>query len=104
MFQPHTYSRTKALFVEFSRAFYAADIVLLADIYASARERFSGDISGKLVYEKLRGEHGSVYFTPGKSEIIEKLRSIKKEGDVVIFMGAGDIYSWEQDIIQGLTI
>lgn len=104
VFQPHTYSRTKALFVEFSRAFYAADIVLLADIYASAREGFSTDISGKLVYEKLRGEHGSVYFTPGKSEIIEKLRSIKKEGDVIIFMGAGDIYSWEQDIIQGLTI
>lgn len=104
VFQPHTYSRTKALFVEFSKAFHAADIVLLADIYASARETITDDISGKIVYEKLCEEHKNVYFAPGKIEIIEKLRSIKKEGDVVIFMGAGDIYSWEQDIIQKLTI
>lgn len=104
VFQPHTYSRTRALFVEFSKAFQSADIVLLADIYASAREKSTNDITGKIVYEKLREEHDNAYFTPGKMEIIEKLRSIKKDGDIILFMGAGDIYTWEQDIIHEVHV
>ena len=86
-FQPHTYSRTSALFDDFVRELKKPDVVGLAEIYA-ARERntigiSSADLAGKIP--------GAVYCET-LPEVTEYLRQNIREGDIVITMGAGDIF------------
>jgi UDP-N-acetylmuramate--alanine ligase len=63
IFQPHTYSRTKALFEEFSKAFSDADVVLLMDIYSSARETDDLGISSNLLSSEIQKHHKNVIYT-----------------------------------------
>ena len=86
-FQPHTYTRTKALFDEFVRELKKADVVVLAEIYA-ARERNTVGISSRDLAAEIPG---SVYCET-LPEVTEYLRTIIKPGDVVLTVGAGDIY------------
>lgn len=102
VFQAHTYSRTKALFSQFGRAFENADIVLCTDIYASARERDTHEITGGMLCEEIRKNHQHVFFTPGKEDVISFLQNVQEKHSVVVFMGAGSIYSWEKDTIDRL--
>ena len=86
-FQPHTYTRTKALFDDFVRQLKKPDYVILAEIYA-ARERNTVGISSKDLVAQIPG---SVYCAT-LQDVTEHLRSIAREGDVIITVGAGDIY------------
>lgn len=88
VFQPHTYSRTKALLGEFSSAFEFADKVLLSDIYA-AREKDDGSVSSHKLAE-LIGER-AVYCGDIPSTA-KSLRETLSDGDVAVVMGAGDIW------------
>lgn len=87
-FQPHTYSRTYALLDNFKEAFMPADIVILADIYA-AREKDTGLVSSKVIADML-GEKG--IYAGSLERVASEIKNITREGDVVIVMGAGDIY------------
>lgn len=102
VFQPHTYSRTRSLLSDFSRAFGASDVVILTDIYASARETETFGISGETLFSEMKKFHPVVYYSAGKNEVLATLKTIQKTGDVILFMGAGDIYSWEQDLLKKL--
>ena len=86
-FQPHTYTRTKALFEDFVRELQKVDLVVLAEIYA-ARERNDYGISSRDLQQRIPG---SVYCQT-LPQVTEYLRSIAKEGDVIFTIGAGDIY------------
>ena len=86
-FQPHTYSRTSALFDDFVRELSEADVLVLAEIYA-ARERNTIGISSADVAEKIPG----AVFCETLPEVTQFLRANVREGDVVITMGAGDIF------------
>ena len=86
-FQPHTYTRTKALFSDFVRELTKADHVVLAEIYA-ARERNTVGISSRDLAEQIPG---SVYCRT-LPEVTAYLRSIAREGDVILTVGAGDIF------------
>lgn len=86
-FQPHTYSRTSALFDDFVRELSRADVLVLAEIYA-ARERNTIGISSADVAEKIPG----AVFCETLPEVTEYLRQNVREGDVVLTMGAGDIF------------
>lgn len=86
-FQPHTYTRTKALFNDFVRELKKADHVVLAEIYA-ARERNTVGISSRDLQEKIPG---SVY-CENLPEVTSYLKCIAREGDVILTVGAGDIY------------
>ena len=86
-FQPHTYTRTKALFDDFVRELSAVDHLVLAEIYA-ARERNTVGISSKHLQELIPG---SVYCKDLPS-VTEYLRSIAKPGDIILTVGAGDIF------------
>ncbi len=101
VFQPHTYSRTKALLGEFGRAFTDADEVLCTDIYASARETDMHEISGDALYKEMKRHHPSVFYMPDEHAIVRALGG-KKGPAVIVFMGAGSIYSWEADMLQKL--
>ncbi len=88
LFQPHTYSRTAALFEELAEALSIADRVILADIYA-ARESDTLGVSSELLAEKIgRGAVAVDSFREGAELISREIRT----GDAVVVMGAGDIY------------
>jgi UDP-N-acetylmuramate--alanine ligase len=86
-FQPHTYTRTKALFDDFVRQLQKADVVILAEIYA-ARERNTIGISSRDLQEQIPG---SVYCET-LPEVTACLKQIARPGDVILTIGAGDIY------------
>ncbi|MBE6916903.1 MAG: UDP-N-acetylmuramate--L-alanine ligase [Ruminococcaceae bacterium] len=86
-FQPHTYTRTKALFDDFVVQLKRPDVLLLAEIYA-ARERNTTGISSRDLLEKI----GSGYYCATLPEVTQKLRELAQPGDVILTVGAGDIY------------
>lgn len=86
-FQPHTYTRTKALFDDFVRELKKPDQVVLAEIYA-ARERNTIGISSADLAEQIPG----AVFCETLPEVTEWLRENAREGDVILTVGAGDIY------------
>lgn len=86
-FQPHTYSRTKALFDDFVRELKAADKVFLAEIYA-AREDNEVGIYSKDLADRIEGAVSCASF----EELEKRLRETASEGDLILTVGAGDIY------------
>lgn len=86
-FQPHTYTRTKALFDDFVRELKKPDVVILSEIYA-ARERNTIGISSLDLAKQIPG----AIYCETLPEVTDQLREIVREGDVVITMGAGDIF------------
>jgi UDP-N-acetylmuramate--alanine ligase len=91
VFQPHLYSRTRYLMDEFSKAFNSCDILILDDIYA-AREKDPGDISSRVLAEKTREYHGDVRYFGGRPAILKHLLENVQPGDLLITMGAGDVF------------
>jgi UDP-N-acetylmuramate--alanine ligase len=89
-FMSHTYSRTAALMKEFAAAFEAADKVILHRIYASARERPVGGVSGETLYREVAARHGDVTYYPELEEALEPLLAALEPGDLFVTMGAGD--------------
>lgn len=100
LFQPHTYTRTLALFDDFAEAFEEADILILAEIYA-AREKNIYKISSKELAEEIKRVHPDkkVYYMDTFDEIANYVKKNAEEGDLVITMGAGDIYKVGELII-----
>lgn len=93
IFQPHTYSRTKALLDEFVTAFDDANNVIITDIFASAREGMDASISSKILIEKMATRHSSVIYLPMPSDAADLIMKERPgENVVVVFMGAGDVY------------
>ena len=91
IFQPHTYTRTKALFEEFADALSLADVLILADIYA-ARETDTLGISSELLADTIRERgHEETYWFPSFEEILAFVRQNCRKGDVLITMGAGNV-------------
>jgi len=86
-FQPHTYTRTKALFSDFVRELKKADHVVLTDIYA-AREHNTVGVSSKDLADRIPGSA----YCKTLQDVTAYLRSIAQEGDVILTVGAGDIY------------
>ncbi len=86
-FQPHTYTRTKALFDDFVRQLKRPDVVLLAEIYA-ARERNTVGISSRDLLEHLSGG----YYCATLPEVTRRLKELAQPGDILLTVGAGDIY------------
>ena len=95
-FQPHTYSRTKALFDDFVRELKKSDVVVLAEIYA-ARERNTIGISSAHLAREIPG----AVYCETLPEVTAYLRENVREGDIVVTMGAGDIFRAGEALISG---
>lgn len=93
LFQPHTYTRTLALFDDFADAFADADKLILTDIYA-AREQNIYNISSEKLAERIRRTHPDkdIAYISDFAEIAERVGAQAEDEDLVITMGAGDIY------------
>ena len=87
-FQPHTYTRTKALFDDFVETLRMADLVVLTDIYA-AREKNTVGVSSRDLAERIPG----AVYCPSLAEAADKQREIAQPGDLIITAGAGDIFT-----------
>ena len=94
-FQPHTYSRTSALFDDFIRELKKADLVILAEIYA-ARERNTVGISSAHLAEQIPG----AIFCETLPEVTAFLSENIQAGDVVLTMGAGDIFRAGEALLE----
>ena len=94
-FQPHTFSRTAALFDDFVEQLKRADVALLAEIYA-AREKNSIGISSADLAEKING----ATFFPNFETLEKTLRAIARPGDIIVTVGAGDIYKVGENLLS----
>ncbi len=104
VFQPHRYSRTKLLLKEFGKAFIGADSLILTDIYSAGEEKIEG-ISGESILEEvLTATNREVSYIPEREKIAEYLVENVSPGDLVITMGAGDIYKTGEELIELLKL
>ena len=93
IFQPHTYSRTKSLFEQFSSSFIDADIVILTNIYSSLREKSDPTVSMSDLAKKIESKGTTVLFLPQLSDVVEYVNNQNfQQGIILITMGAGDVY------------
>lgn len=100
IFQSHTYSRTKNLLQEFSQSFALADIVVVNDIFASARETDSLGLTGKSLTQSIKRFHPQTVYCPDKPATLAYLKDTIVKGDTIFTVGAGDNWLWHQDIIK----
>ena len=98
VFQPHTYTRTKALLDDFAAALSLADHVVLADIYA-ARETDTLGISSKDIQERIVKLGTACEYFPSFAEIENYLNENLAEGDMLITMGAGDVVKIGEELL-----
>lgn len=104
VFQPHLYSRTRDFCEEFAKAFLLADVLVVTDIYPAREEPIQG-ITGELIVNaaKLFG-HKNIYYVPDKNKIPDYLISLVKKDDIVIMMGAGDIWKQSGKLLEKLSM
>ena len=102
VFQPHRYSRTQALFDDFTRSFYQSDVLLVLPIYAAGEKRIEG-LSGHDLCEGIKAHgHKEVFYSEGKKDVLAHLKENLKPGDVLLTLGAGDVWKVGMDILKAL--
>ena len=99
VFQPHTYTRTKAFLKDFAKALSLADVIVLADIYA-ARETDTLGISSKNIEDDLKALGKEAYYFPSFDEIENFLQKKCMNGDLLITMGAGDVVKIGENLLM----
>jgi UDP-N-acetylmuramate--alanine ligase len=101
-FQPHRYTRTEALFDRFVISFNEADVLIVNPIYSAGEKPIDG-VSGEGLCQGIK-EHGhkEVIYSPGQEDTLSTLLSIVKSGDLVMTLGAGDIYELSGRLLNEL--
>jgi UDP-N-acetylmuramate--alanine ligase len=100
VFQPHLYSRTKDFYSEFGRSFLNSDIFICTDVYP-AREKPIEGITGEMITDAAKKfGHKNVFYEPDKTKVPDLLKKIYKKGDIVITLGAGDIWKYGEKFIE----
>ncbi len=100
VFQPHLYSRTKDFYAEFGRAFLDSDIFICTDVYPAREEKIEG-ISGELVANAAKSfGHKNVVYEPDKEKLPELLLELEKSGDIIVTLGAGDIWKYGEEFVK----
>jgi UDP-N-acetylmuramate--alanine ligase len=100
VFQPHRYSRTRALLEEFGGAFFLADRVIITDIYAAGEKRLNG-VSGSTVADALvRHGHPAVTYQPDMAAILALLPELLQPGDILVTLGAGDVWKLGDELVR----
>lgn len=103
IFQPHQHSRTRFLLEDFAKCFGQADHLLVPDIYFvrdSAAERNA--ISSNHLVERVRANGGDAIYLPSHEEIVEHIVSHASDGDIVLTMGAGDVWKIADELVRRL--
>jgi len=102
IFQAHRYSRTQTLFDDFTRAFYQSDLLVLLPVYAAGEERIEG-IDNVMLCEGIKSHgHKEVTFVNEMTEAVDSLSGIVRKGDLVLTLGAGDVWKVGDLLIKKL--
>ena len=100
VFQPHLYSRTQQMYQEFGLSFFDAEVLVITDVYPSREKPIEG-VDGKLIADTAKTYgHRDVHYVQDKTKLPSKLKEIVKNGDIVITMGAGDIYTYGEEFVK----
>lgn len=100
LFQPHRYTRTRDLKDEFARSFYGADLLLIADIYSASEDPIEGITSRALAEQVERFGHRHVEYIGGLAGAAAKLREVAQPGDLVLTLGAGNVYQAGDELLR----
>lgn len=100
VFQPHRYTRTRALLREFAGCFTQADLLVMMDIYAAGERPIEGISSASII--EAMGERSKVRHMPGHADAVGFLMSEVREGDIVLTLGAGDVYKVGEEVAARL--
>ncbi len=100
VFQPHRYTRTRDLFKDFLTAFNQADLLLLTDIYAAGEDPLPGINAESLFLGIKEHGHKNIYYQPQKEGIVDHLLTLLEPEDVVITLGAGDIWQIGEPLLK----
>jgi len=104
VFQPQRFTRTYFLMDEFSRAFKEADEVIITDIYSPAGEEKIEGVTAEALVEKIRtNSHPRAQYIPTKEQVQEHLVNALRPGDMVLTMGAGDIWKSAYWLVEKLV-
>ena len=99
VFQPHTFSRTQRFYKDFGRSFDDADVLFITDIYP-AREKPIEGITGKLIADSANQYgHKNVHYVQSSGNLLSELQNVIQPGDIVITLGAGDIWKIANQLI-----
>jgi len=103
VFQPHLYSRTRDFYEEFGKAFLLADVLIVTDVYPAREEPIQG-VTGELITNAAKQYgHKDVHFLKDKKAVPAFLLSMVKPNDIVITMGAGDIWKFGEEFLKQFT-
>jgi len=99
VFQPHLYSRTRDFYEDFGKSFLLADVLIVTDIYPAREEPIQG-VTGELIVNAAKQfGHKDAHYVPDKKQVPAFLRSMMKSGDIIITMGAGDIWKYGEEFL-----
>lgn len=102
IFQPHLYSRTRDFYEEFGKAFLLADVLVVTDVYPAREEPIQG-VTGELIINAAKKYgHKETHYVKDKKDIPAYVKTITKKGDIVITMGAGDIWKYGEQLLKEL--
>jgi len=102
VFQPHRYSRTRALFDDFTRAFYQSDVLVVLPIYAASEKEIEG-ITGQLLCEGIQAHgHREVVYAAEMNRAVAYLKQNLKSGDILLTLGAGDVWKVGEQVLKEL--
>lgn len=100
VFQPHLYSRTRDFYEDFGKSFLLSDVLVVTDVYPAREEPIQG-VNGELIVNAAKQfGHKDVHYVPDKKKVPAFLKSIVKSGDIVITMGAGDIWKYGEEFLN----
>ncbi|MFH1581866.1 MAG: UDP-N-acetylmuramate--L-alanine ligase [Pseudomonadota bacterium] len=100
VFQPHRYTRTKALFDDFTRTFYQADKLILLPIYPAGEEKIRG-VDSLLLCEGIKAHgHRDAVYADSVSESVFYLKETLRQGDILLTLGAGDVWKVGEEILE----
>ena len=103
VFQPHLYSRTQQMYKEFGLSFFDAEVLLVTGIYP-AREKPIDGVSGALISDTAKNYgHKNVHYLEDAAKLPDKLTEIVQKGDMIITMGAGDIYKYGDKFVETIN-
>jgi UDP-N-acetylmuramate--alanine ligase len=102
LFQPHRYTRTRDLMDEFATAFYDADVLILTDIYPAGEPPIEGVTAERLAATLREHGHKHVLYQPDRGAMAETALSLLRDGDLVLTLGAGDIWKVGRQLLERL--
>ncbi|PIW70194.1 MAG: UDP-N-acetylmuramate--L-alanine ligase [Ignavibacteriales bacterium CG12_big_fil_rev_8_21_14_0_65_30_8] len=103
VFQPHLYTRTRDFYKEFAKSFINTDLFICTDVYPAREEKIEG-VTGKLITDALEElGHTNVKYVKDKNDVPDLLNKLKEDGDIIVTMGAGDIWKYGDQFVEMLN-